>query len=311
MNKEKHKKNVMSYNEFKKALPLLLMTVPFFLLIVVFSYVPLWGWSIAFVDYLPGNKIWECSFVGLKWFKRLFAGGAYFTRALRNTLVFSGIGLLLTPLPMIFAILLNELRNERFKKVVQTVSSFPNFISWVITYSIAFAFFSLEGGAVNQLLTKWGILEKGIDFLASVDLVWIIQPILGIWKGLGWSAIIYLSAIAGLDMELFDAAKVDGAGRLQQILHVMLPGLLPTFSMLLLMGTGNILSAGFDQYYTFDNAFVRERMDVLDTYAYRIGLGELKFSLSTAVGMFKSIVGLSLMSVANCVYKRINGSGLI
>lgn len=301
----------MTKNKFKKMLPLWCMTVPFFIVVVIFAIVPLWGWLMAFVQYKPGNQILQCDFVGLKWFKYLFGGGDMFYRALRNTLVFSGIGLLLSPLPMIFAILLNELPIKKFKSVVQTVASFPNFISWIIVYSIACVFFSVESGVVNQRLIEMGALTKGIDFLATKDFVYVIQPLLGTWKTVGWSAIIYLSAIASLDQALFEAAQVDGASRWQQIRYIMIPGLLPTFSMLLLLSVGNILSAGFDQYYIFGNPMVIERMEVLDTYAYRLGLGQLNFSLATAVGLFKTVVGVTLLSIANYSYKRINGRSLI
>ncbi|GGD94775.1 ABC transporter permease [Paenibacillus nasutitermitis] len=298
-------------DKWKAVWPLLVMTVPFFSLMFIFSYVPLWGWYIAFTNYFPGDSFLKAEFVGFKHFQTLFNGGFQFQNAMRNTLIFSGLGLLLSPLPMIFAIMLNEIRAQWFKKLVQTVTSFPNFISWVIVYSIFFSFFSLDDGFINRLLLNAGLISNATDLLANSDIVWVFQTGIGLWKGLGWSAIIYIASIASLDQELFQAAEVDGAGRFKQIWHIMIPGLMPTFAVLFLLGIGQFLSVGFEQYYTFDNPLVHSKIDVLDTYVYNLGLLQLNYPFSTAVGIFKSVISIILVFSANYTYKLTTGRGII
>lgn len=302
----------MRRERIKRVLPLLAMTVPFFLLVVTFSYVPLWGWYIAFVQYFPGENVIRSEFVGFKYFGQIFSGGGdQFQTAFRNTLVFSVVSLLASPLPLLFAILVNEVKWKRFKQFVQIVTSFPNFISWIIVYSICFTFLSLDEGVLNRLLVNLHILDKPFDFLATSWLTWTLQSLITIWKSLGWTAIIYLAAIASIDPEQYQAAEVDGAGRLQQIRHILIPGVLPTFSVLFLLNIGYMLSTGFDQYYVFNNPLVHPKIDVLDTYMYRLGLVQLNFPLSTAVGVFKSAVSVVLVFTANAIYKKVNGKGII
>jgi putative aldouronate transport system permease protein len=298
-------------DKWKAVWPLLVMTVPFFSLMFIFSYVPLWGWYIAFTNYFPGDSFMKAGFVGFKHFETLFNGGFQFQNAMRNTLIFSGLALLLSPLPMIFAIMLNEIKFQWFKRLVQTVTSFPHFISWVIVYSIFFSFFSLDDGFINRVLLKAGLLSTATDLLADSDIVWFFQTGIGLWKGLGWSAIIYIASIASLDQELFQAAEVDGAGRFKQIWHIMIPGLMPTFAILFLLGIGQFLSVGFEQYYTFDNPLVHPKMDVLDTYVYNLGLRQLNYPFSTAVGIFKSVISVILVFSANYIYKLTTGRGII
>lgn len=297
--------------KLRKTFPLLLMTVPFFLLVIVFTYLPLWGWYIAFIDYFPGESVVAAPFVGLKYFEQLFGGGFQFANAMRNTLIYSGIALLASPAPMLFAILINEIRFKRFRQFVQIVTSFPNFISWIIVYSLFFAFFSVDEGVINRLLQQLGLAGAPFDYLASLELAWPMQALISVWKSLGWTAIIYLAAIASIDPEQFQAAEVDGAGRLQQIRYILIPGLMPTFAVMFLLGIGHLLSSGFDQYFVFDNPIVRPRLDVLDTYVYRLGLEQLNFPLSTAVGVFKSAVSIAMLFLANAVFKRVNGKGII
>ncbi len=309
-----HKKvvfNKFNRDKWRKVTPLLIMTVPFFFLLVLFSFVPLWGWYIAFTNYYPGNDLLKSDFVGMRNFKQLFSGGSQFITAMRNTLVFSFLGLLLSPLPMIFAIMLNEVKRTWFKKTIQIVTSFPNFISWVIVYSIFFAFFSIDDGVVNHVLFKLNLIKEPTDLLANKEIAWYFQTLIGLWKGLGWSAIIYIAAIASLDPDLFQAAEVDGAGRFRQIWHIMIPGLMPTYAVLFLLGIGYILSAGFEQYYVFDNSVVHTKLDVLDTYVYNVGINQLNFPFSTAVGIFKSVISILLVFTANYIYKAATGKSII
>lgn len=202
----------------KKDYRLLLMILPLVLIFVLFNYVPLFGWSFAFMNYKPGIPLSKTPYVGLKFFKLIFEDKSNILRVLRNTLVLSGIGLLLSPLPALFAIFLNEIRFTRFKKIVQTTTTLPNFISWVIVFSLAFSLFSYDG-VFNQLGVKlFGEKYEAKSILANGTpiVVWIFQTLLGVWKSIGWNAIIYIAAIAGIDPELHDAASVDGAGRFKK-----------------------------------------------------------------------------------------------
>lgn len=295
---------------WSRMFPLLTMSVPFFLLLVLFAYIPLWGWYLAFTNYYPGDSMLFAEYVGLRNFEHLFSGVQFLT-AMRNTLVLSALGLLLSPLPMFFAILLNEIRRIRFAKVIQIVSSFPNFISWVIIYAIFFAFFSIDDGMINRLLFQLSLIEQPTDILTNRDIAWWLQAAISLWKGLGWTAIIYIASIASLDQEMFQAAEVDGAGRFMQIRHITIPGLMPTYAVMFLLGIGYMLSSGFEQYYVFDNSVVHTKLDVLDTYVYNVGLVQLNFPYSTAAGIFKSVVSIFLVFTANWVYKKATGRGII
>ena len=292
-------------------LPLLLMTVPFFLLVLLFSYVPLFGWLMAFQDYFPGAPLTGQGFVGLRHFERILAD-PQFLLALRNTLVLSLLSLLVSPAPMLLALLLNEVRRLWFRKLVQTVSSFPNFISWIIVYSIFFSFFSVDEGAFNRLLLDLGLLRTPTDVLADSDFAWYFQTLVGMWKGLGWGAIIYLAALSGIDQEQYEAARVDGASRFHEAWHISLPGMMPTFVVLFILGIGNLLAGGgFEQMFTFMNPMVMDKLENLDTYTYKIGLQGLNFSYATAVGVMKSVVSILLLVIANGISKRVNGRSIL
>lgn len=291
---------------------LLMMTVPFFLCVVAFSLVPLWGWLIAFFYYFPGTSILNQNFAGLRYFRRML-NDRYFFQALGNTLVLSSMALLTYPIAPIFAILLNEFRSDKYKRLIQTLTSFPNFISWIIVFSIASTFFSVEDGLVNQIFfNRLGWFSQPTNLLADANIAKVLQTfILSVWKNCGWSAIIYLAAITGIDQSLYEAAKVDGAGRIKRIIHITIPGIMPTFIVLLVLGAANILNTGFDQYYVFTNAVTLPVLDNLDTYIYRTGIQNLNFSYATAVGMSRSIVSVILLTAINQIAYRVNGSKII
>lgn len=293
-------------------IPLLVMTVPFFAIVLLFSYVPLWGWSIAFVDFIPGKSIAESAFAGLKYFHRLFDSTSDFVSVLRNTLVLSFLVLLTSPLPVLLAIMISNLRSRKFARFVQTVTSFPNFISWIIVYSVFFAFFSIDDGMLNKLL--YGTLhwvDQPTSLLSDPRWTWWLMTLATLWKTAGWTAIIYIAAIAGIDQEQYQAAEVDGANRLQQALHITVPGIMPTFTILLLLNIGNMLNVGFDQYYVFHNALVHDKIEVIDTYTYRVGLLNMDFSYSTAAGIFKSLVSVILLFSANFFTKKATGRSIM
>ncbi|QGQ99172.1 sugar ABC transporter permease [Paenibacillus psychroresistens] len=290
---------------------LLLLALPFIGLVFIFNYVPLFGWIYAFFDYKPGIPLSNSPFVGFKYFELAFHEGSDLWKVMRNTLVLSLLTVVTTPLPVIFAIFLNEIRSPRFRKLVQTMTTIPNFISWILVFSIFFTFFSVDGGVVNSLLLKWGWIQEPTNLLANDKWAWIFQTIITVWKTVGFSAIIYIAAMAGIDPELYQAAKVDGAGRFSIIWNVTVPGLLPTFFVMLMLAISNMLSNGFEQYYVFYNSLVSDRLQVLDYYVYKIGLLNNDYSFSTALGVFKTVISILLLFIVNGLSKRLRGQSII
>ena len=291
----------------------LLLAVPFLIYVFAFSYVPLVGWIYSVFDYKIGQKFLDFGsmvFVGLSNFQKLFTERSEVLRVLRNILALSALGLLATPVPVVFAIMFNEIKNSRFKKIVQTATTLPNFISWIIVYGVAFAFFSVNG-FVSVLMQKIGIQPPVMGILGDVDHTWVLQWILGIWKSFGWSAIIYIAAITGIDSELYDAAKVDGANKIQSILHITIPGIMPTYVVMFLLAVSNILSNGFDQYFMFYNPMVADKIEVLDYYVYKVGFYINDYSYSINLGMLKSIIGIVLLFTANALSKKIRGESIV
>lgn len=291
----------------------LLLAVPFLIYVFAFSYVPLVGWIYSVFDYKIGQKFLDFGsmvFVGLGNFQKLFTERSEVLRVLRNTLALSALGLLATPVPVVFAIMFNEIKNSKFKKIVQTATTLPNFISWIIVYGVAFAFFSVNG-FVSVLMRKIGIQPPVMGILGDVDHTWVLQWILGIWKSFGWSAIIYIAAITGIDSELYDAAKVDGANKIQSILHITIPGIMPTYVVMFLLAVSNILSNGFDQYFMFYNPMVADKIEVLDYYVYKVGFYINDYSYSITLGMLKSILGIVLLFTANALSKKIRGESIV
>lgn len=295
----------------KRELQLFLLALVFALFVVAFCYVPLLGWSIAFIDYNPGKSLFQQKFVGLANFKLLWSSKRDLGMAVRNTLALSGLSLLTMPVPLIFAILLSELPFKRLSKLTQTISALPYFISHVLLYAVCFSLFSPPDGAVNVILRLFYGPDYTSNLLAQPDVAWRMQTFICLYKGMGYSAIMYLSAMSGIDQELYDAASVDGAGRLAKILHVTIPGIMPTFIVLLVLNIAGMLSgAGFDQYYVFQNPMVLNKLEVLDTYIYKIGLRQNNFGFATAAGMLKSLISVMLLMLANRISKLVRGSSL-
>ena len=287
---------------------LFLFVLPCLALVFIFKYLPLWGWTYAFFNYKPGLDLKDCTFVGLMNFKNLFGTPvlrANIVRVLRNTFGIQMLHYLFMPLPMIFAVFLSEIRSKKFQKFVQTVTTLPNFISWVIMFSLASSIFN-STGLINSILVSMGKEPIG-NLLQSGDNVWMTQTLLSLWKSLGWSSIVYFATIAGLDQEMYEAASLDGASRMQRIWHITLPQLIPTFFVLLILSIGNFLSSGVDQYLVFSNALNKEYIEVLDLYVYNLGIGSGMISYSVAVGVLKSLVAVVLFSLANMASKKIRG----
>ena len=291
---------------------LFLYVLPGILLCFIFTYLPLWGWSYAFIQYKPGKNLSNSEFVGLHNFTLLFGNPVIrknVIQSIKNTLGMNFLNYLVMPVPMIFAILLNELKSTKFKKIVQTVSTLPHFISWVVLYSLVSGLFS-QTGLVNSLLLERGIISEPIDILTTDKHVWIIQTVLALWKSLGWSAVIYFAALAGIDQSMYEAAMLDGAGRFQKIWYITIPHLVPTFFVLLIMALGNMLSTGVDQHFVFGNAMNSEFITTLDLYVYKLGIGGGNISAGVAVGILKTLVGITLFSVANWFSKKVRGNGI-
>lgn len=298
--------------EMESKYKLFLMIMPFIALCFAFSYLPLFSWRYAFFDYEVGSEITWDNFVGFKWFKVLFQNEAYTRRiftVLKNTLAMSALGLMTSWIPMVFAIFLTEVKSSRYRRFVQTFTTIPNFISWVLVYAIAFAIFNTDG-FINTLINNLGG-SADTNYLGGNSHMWLKMLLWGTWKGVGWSAIIYISGIAGIDQQLYEAATVDGAGRFQRMWHITVPGLLPTYIVMFIMAIAGILSNGMDQYMVFTNAENKYTLEVLDLYVYNLGIGSGNIPLSTVVGMAKSIISVILLFAANKVAKAIRGENIV
>ncbi|NLE01231.1 MAG: sugar ABC transporter permease [Fibrobacter sp.] len=303
----------VSVNKKWNSIKLFLMILPFLVLVFLFSYYPLYGWTYAFFDYRPPKPFSDSEFVGFKWFISLVENPIkvkQILQVLKNTFAMSGLTLGTSWLPMLFAVFLNEIRNAKFRKFIQTVTTLPNFISWVLVYSIAFSLFSASG-MMNTVLMDLGLTQEPILFLQTSEHIWFKQWLWLTWKNLGWAAIMYIAAIAGIDDELYQAAKVDGASRMQIIRYITIPGLLPTYFVLLMINLANFLTNGMEQYYVFQNAFNKEYIQVLDLYVYNLAMVSGSYSVSVALSMLKSVVSVILLFAVNGFSKLIRGESVI
>lgn len=310
-----HGKNKKAKNKktTREGIIMFLCILPFLILVFLFAYFPLYGWIYSLYDYKPALGLAGSEFVGLKWFKMLISNKtqvAQIIQVMKNTFAMSFLGIATSFLPVIFAIFLNEIKSKWFKNIVQTLTTLPNFISWVLVYTIAFTFFS-STGLVNSILLDHGLIVEPLKFLDSDKHTWLMMCLWNIWKGLGWGAIMYLAAIAGIDPELYESARIDGANRFHLMWHITLPALLPTYLVMLMLSIANLLNNGMDQYLVFQNAFNKTHIQVLDLYVYNIGFGSKSLSLATTLSMLKSIVSVVLLAVVNFASKKIRGSSII
>lgn len=291
----------------KRPWHLFFLALPLMIFVFFFSYVPLFGWYLAFIEYRPGIPILDSPWVGFQFFE-IFFTSRDFPRVMGNTLIFAFLQFLSLPLPMLFAILLNEITSTKFRRISQTVTTLPHFISWVTVFSLSFALFS-SGGMLNDVLTMFGLPTQNV--LANADAVYWFQHSMWLWKGLGWSAIIYIAAIAGLDQELYEAAVVDGAGRFRCAVHITVPGLMPTFIVLMILNISHFVNSGLEQYLIFRNPVVAANIEVIELFVFRTGLQLFDFSYAIAVGIFRSVVSIMLLIAANLVAKKIRGSTIL
>lgn len=288
---------------------LYIMLIPGVIYYILFKYGPMFGLSAAFKDYMPFLGFFDSEWVGIKHFSRFFSNPSFFA-LFRNTLSISLLKLaFFFPAPIFLAILLNEVRVGWFKKSVQTLTYFPHFLSWVVIISISYTLFTTEGGIVNNLISALGFNQ--INFLASKAWFRPLIIIQNIWKETGWGSIIFLAALSGVNVEMYEAAKIDGASRIKQIWYITLPSIKSTVVTMLILNLGDIMDTNFDQIYLMQNALNKEVSDVFDTYVYRMGLISGQLSYSTAVGMFKSVVGLILVLLADFFAKKIGEEGVL
>lgn len=292
-----------NWKEFKRQKVLMFWAAVFVIYGVIFCYAPLVGWLMAFQNYKPKDGILGSQFIGLEKFARLFSDST-FLQVIRNTLAMGVINLVFTFVTAIaFAILLNEVRSKFGKKTVQTISYLPHFLSWIVVTGILHDVLS-GTGIVNELLINFGILDQPLNFFAHPKFFWWIVGFANVWKETGWNAIIYLSAITAIDPSLYEAAAIDGAGRWAKIKHIILPGIKPTIMILLLMNVGNVLNAGFEVQYLLGNGLVQSVSQTIDIFVLKWGISQLDYSLGTAAGIFKSVVSIILIVVANQIAKR-------
>lgn len=300
------------FNKIIEQRELLLMSVPLLLYRILFSYVPITGWSMAFQDFKPGRDFFDQTWVGLKHFRFLFEN-ENFVRAIRNTLAMSVINLVLGYFcAILLALMLNEIKKGIFfKRLVQNVSYLPHFLSWIIVAGLVSNALSTENGIINEALMFLNIIDQPILFLGTPNYFWGIVAGSHLWKGVGWNSIIYLAAMTAIDPCLYEAADIDGANRYQKMWNITLPGIKPTIIILLIMSIGNILEAGFEIQYFLGNGLVIEFSETIDIFVLKYGIKLANFSLATAGGIFKTIVSFILLGAANYIAGRLGEEKLV
>ncbi|WP_082423181.1 ABC transporter permease [Paenibacillus dakarensis] len=298
----------MVYKRIKKNWDLYLLILPVIAFFLVFEYGPMYGLQIAFKDFIANKGILDSPWVGLKHFERFF-DSYYFWRLLGNTL---GIGLyqLLVgfPIPIILALLINEVRSRKFSRFVQTITYAPHFLSTVVMVGLLYIFLSPQTGLLNTLITSLG--GNPIAFLTKPEWFKSIFVLSGVWQQMGWSSIIYLAALAGIDQQLHEAARVDGASRWQRIWHINLPGIMPTIIVLLILNMGSLLGVGFEKVFLMQNSLNMPASDVISTHVYRKGIIDGQYSYSAAVGLFNSVINFILLVTVNRIARKINQTSL-
>ncbi|GAA4868784.1 polygalacturonan/rhamnogalacturonan ABC transporter permease [Paenibacillus vulneris] len=294
--------------DIKRDRYLYLMALPGIVFFLIFKYVPMWGIVIAFQNYSPFGGVSHSPWVGLEHFQRFFSTTDFWL-LFRNTLAINVLNLLFFfPLPILVSLMLNELRSVIYKRFIQSVIYLPHFLSWVIIAGLTFMLFAKGEGLINHLLESMG--QERIDVLTNPDLFWVMVTVQSMWKEAGWGTIVFLAAIAGADPQVYEAAKMDGAGRFRQMWHVTLPAIRSVIVILLILRLGHMMDVGFEQIFLMYNGAVSQVAEVFDTYVYRNGIQRAQFSYSTAVGLFKSVVGLILVVVSNRIAKKFGQDGV-
>ncbi|WP_339270409.1 ABC transporter permease subunit [Paenibacillus sp. FSL K6-1330] len=309
-NPKRGKKQPITWTLIKNQKQLIMMSVPLMLYIILFAYVPVWGWTMAFQDYKPARDFGQQTWVGLKHFKFLFTDDN-FLRVLRNTVGMSMINLVLGFVTaIILALLLNEIKKVFWKRTVQTISYLPHFLSWIIVTGIVATSLASDG-IINDLLMKLQIIQEPILWLSEGKYFWGIVGSSHVWKEVGWNTIIYLAAIASIDPALYEAAEIDGASRYRKMLHVTLPGIKATIVILLIMSIGHILEAGFEVQYLLGNGLVVDWAETIDIFVLKYGIAQGNYSMATAGGIFKTVVSVTMLLLANWTAKRLGEERLL
>ena len=297
-------KKKITWKMIVKQKELILLTIPFIVYILVFNYAPLVGWIMAFQRYKPKDGLLGSEFIGLDKFKFLFVDNKDFLLVIRNTFAMGVINLVLGFIFAIgFALVLNEVKHMIPKKFVQTISYMPHFLSMIIVCGILQDVLSVEHGIINDILVGLHIFKEPLNFFSVPKLFWWIVGFTNVWKETGWNSIIYLSAITSINPDLYEAASIDGAGRLKKMFHITLPGIKPTIFILLLINIGNVLNAGFEIQYLLSNAMIVKVSQTIDIYVLKFGINNCDFSLGTAAGIFRSLVSILLIVIANAASK--------
>ncbi|AIQ54812.1 ABC transporter permease [Paenibacillus sp. FSL R7-0331] len=307
----KKKKRPVTWSLIKSQNQLIWMSVPLMLYIILFAYVPVWGWTMAFQNYRPAKSFSEQEWVGFKQFKFLFTDDN-FLRVLRNTLSMGIINLVLGFVTaIVLALLLNEIKNVLWKRTVQTISYLPHFLSWIIVTGIVATSLSINDGIVNIVLMKLHLIKEPILWLSEGKYFWGIVGASHVWKEVGWNTIIYLAAIASIDPALYEAAEIDGASRYKKMQFVTLPGIKATIVILMIMSIGHVLEAGFEVQYLLGNGLVVDWAETIDIFVLKYGLAQGNYSLATAGGIFKTVVSVTLLLMANGISKRLGEERLL
>jgi putative aldouronate transport system permease protein len=294
----------ITWKQIVKQKELIILSIPFVAYVLLFSYAPLIGWVMAFQQYKPKNGFFGSKFVGLDKFKFLFIDNPDFIRVIRNTLAMGIINLVLSFVFAIgFALVLNEVVHKTPKKFVQTVSYLPHFLSWIIVCGILQDALSVDQGIINEILVKLHIFKEPVNFFTFKSLFWWIVGFGNVWKETGWNSIIYLAAITAINPDLYEAASIDGAGRLRKMWYITLPGIKPTIFILLLINIGNVLNSGFEIQYLLTNGLVQSVSQTIDIYVLKFGISQADYSLGTAAGIFRSLVSIVLIFIANSAAK--------
>lgn len=290
----------ITWKEIIKQRKLILLSLPFVAYVLLFNYVPLIGWVMAFQKYKPKDGFFHSKFVGLDNFEFLFVNNPDFIRVVRNTLAMGVINLILSfAFAIAFALVLNEVVHKGPKKLVQTISYLPHFLSMIIVTGIVRDVLSIDNGIINDILIQTNLIDKPINYLTIKPLFWWIVGLSNVWKETGWNSIIYLAAITAISPDLYEAASIDGAGRLRKMWNITLPGIKPTIFILLLINVGNVLNAGFEIQYLLGNGLLQPVSQTIDIYVLKYGISQANYSIGTAAGIFKSVVSVILIFLAN------------
>jgi len=294
------------FGKMRKYLPFYAFLIIPVALVIIFNYVPMYGVQIAFKDFKMRRGITGSEWVGFEHFEKMFRDKTFY-KVLGNTLRLSVESIVIVfPSTIIFALMMNEVKQQKFKRVTQTVSYLPHFLSWIVVGNFAYNMLSPSSGAINVILVKLGILDEPVYWMIQKNSFDVIYIVVSMWKELGWSIIIYLAAISGIDPQLYEAASIDGAGRLRKCRHITLPGIMPTITTLLILRLGSLMSVGFDPIFNLYNSGTYDVADVISTYVYRRGLIDTKYDYTTAVGLFQNVIGIILVLSGNWISRKLD-----